>query len=88
MGAVIGVFSYSGKFSAAVAPLVSGRIKDTTGSLQGALYLPAGWVVVGMLFVALATESHPLLPGGAAYPPPKKPWPAKPSEGVGKALLD
>ena len=56
MGAVMGVFSFCGMSSAVVAPLVSGWIKDTTGSLEGALYLAAGLVVAGMIFAAMARD--------------------------------
>ena len=59
MGAVMGMFSFSGMSSAVVAPLVAGWIKDSTGSLQGALYLAAGVVLAGMVFAALAGESRP-----------------------------
>ena len=59
LGAVMGLFSFSGMSSAVAAPLVSGLIKDSTGSLQGALYLAAGLVLAGMVFAALARESRP-----------------------------
>ena len=57
MGSVLGVFSFAGMSSAVVAPLVSGWIKDTTGSLEGALYLAAGLVLAGMVFAALARDA-------------------------------
>jgi MFS family permease len=57
IGAVMGVFSFSGMSSAVVAPLISGWVKDTTGSLEGALVLAAALVLVGTVFAALAGEA-------------------------------
>lgn len=57
LGAAVGVFNLIGMSSAIVAPLVSGVVKDLTGSLTGAFYLGAVVVLVGMGFGALAEEA-------------------------------
>ncbi|MGI6603663.1 MAG: MFS transporter [bacterium] len=56
LGAAVGVFNLVGMSSAIVAPLVSGLVKDLTGSLTGAFYLGAAVVLVGMGFATLARE--------------------------------
>jgi MFS family permease len=48
LGAAIGVYSFSAMSSSVVAPLVSGWIKDQTGSLDGAFYLGALIVLAGV----------------------------------------
>ena len=57
MGAAVGVFNFAGMSSAVVAPLVSGIIRDLTGSLEGAFYLGAAVVLLGTLFVMRVEET-------------------------------
>ncbi len=57
LGAAVGVFNLVGMSSAVLAPLVSGLVKDITGSLSGAFYLGALIVLAGMVCTAVATES-------------------------------
>lgn len=57
LGAAVGVFNLVGMSSAVLAPLVSGLVKDITGSLSGAFYLGAIIVLAGMVCTAVATES-------------------------------
>ncbi len=58
MGAAVGIFNFSGMSSAVVAPLVSGLIRDLTGSLEGAFTLGALVVLAGTLFVARIPETR------------------------------
>lgn len=57
LGAAVGVFNLIGMSSAIVAPLVSGLVKDLTGSLTGAFYLGGAVVLLGTAFAALAREA-------------------------------
>lgn len=59
MGAAVGVFSFSAMSSAVIAPLLSGWLKDMTGSLVTAFYLGAGIVLAGVLFGVIAREVTP-----------------------------
>ena len=45
-----------GMSSAVIAPLISGLVKDMTGSLSGAFYLGALIVLVGMICTAITPE--------------------------------
>ncbi len=49
VSAAIGVYSFFSMSSAVVAPLVTGWIKDQTGTLEGAFYLGALVVLAGLL---------------------------------------
>ncbi|MDN5348393.1 MAG: hypothetical protein PWP65_1958 [Clostridia bacterium] len=57
MGTAMGFFNFSGMASAVVAPLVSGWLRDTTGTLTGAFYLAA--VIVLLACPALYFASEP-----------------------------
>jgi MFS family permease len=56
LSTAVGLFNFVGMTSAVIAPLISGRIKDLTGSFNGAFYLGAFVIFVGMLFCFLAKE--------------------------------
>lgn len=58
MGAAVGIFSFSAMSSAVIAPVVSGWLKDMTGSLVAAFYLGAGIVLAGVFFAVVAREGH------------------------------
>ena len=56
LGAAVVVFNLVGMSSAVIAPLISGLVKDMTGSLSGAFYLGALIVLVGMICTAITPE--------------------------------
>jgi MFS family permease len=56
LGAAIGVYSFSAMSSSVVAPLVSGWIKDQTGSLEGAFYLGTLIVLAGVALAWLTAD--------------------------------
>ncbi|MCL5110502.1 MAG: MFS transporter [Chloroflexi bacterium] len=57
IGSAIGVFSFCAISAAVVGPVLSGWIRDTTGSLEGALYLGAAVVGCGFLFALVPEET-------------------------------
>jgi MFS family permease len=57
MGAVIGVFNFFGMSSAVVAPVVSGLIRDWTGSLLYAFYVGAALIMLGFLLARGVPEA-------------------------------
>ncbi|NLG87221.1 MAG: MFS transporter, partial [Firmicutes bacterium] len=57
LGAAVGVFNLVGMSSAVIAPLISGLVKDLTGSLAGAFYLGALIVLAGMICTGVAQEA-------------------------------
>jgi len=57
LGAAVGVYNLVGMSSAIGAPMVSGLIKDLSGSLQVAFYIGSLVVFAGMICTALATEA-------------------------------
>lgn len=57
LGVAVGVFNLVGMSSAVIAPLVSGLVKDLTGSLAGAFYLGALIVLAGMICTGVAQET-------------------------------
>lgn len=58
MGAAIGIFSFAAISSAIIAPIVSGLVKDLTGSLQLAFYLASFVVLMGFVFILRTEEVH------------------------------
>lgn len=56
LGAAVGVFNLVGMSAAVIAPLVSGIVKDSTGSLAGAFYLGALVVLAGMVCAGITRE--------------------------------
>ena len=56
LGTAVGVFNLVGMSSAVIAPLISGLIKDITGSLVGAFYFGAAMVLIGTVCAAMAKE--------------------------------
>lgn len=56
MGAAMGIYSVAGMSSAIFAPLISGALRDATGSFAPALYLGAGIVASGLIFCAMCRE--------------------------------
>ena len=57
LGAAVGIFNLVGMSSAVIAPLISGMVKDLTGSLVGAFYIGALIVLAGMLCTGMAKEA-------------------------------
>ena len=57
VGSAIGVFSTCAISAAVVGPVLSGWIRDVTGSLEGAFYLGAGVVACGFLFALVPEET-------------------------------
>lgn len=57
IGSAIGVFSTCAISAAVVGPVLSGWIKDVTGSFEGALYLGAAVVACGFLFALVPEET-------------------------------
>ena len=57
IGSAIGVFSFFSISAAIVGPVLSGWIKDVSGSLEGAFYLGALVVLCGFLFVLVPEET-------------------------------
>ncbi|HHY36458.1 MAG TPA: MFS transporter [Firmicutes bacterium] len=58
LGAAVGVFNLVGMSSAVLAPLISGMVKDLTGSLVGAFYIGALIVLAGMICTGVAREAQ------------------------------
>jgi MFS family permease len=56
LGTAVGVFNFSGMMSAVVAPMVSGFIRDLTGSLVSAFYVAAIISLLGLFFVSMVDE--------------------------------
>jgi len=56
LGTAMGVFNFSGMMSAVVAPVVTGLIRDITGSLVAAYYVAALVSVLGGILVAFVSE--------------------------------
>jgi len=57
MGTAVSLFNFSGMLSSIVAPIISGWLKDITGSLQTSFYLGGVIVLLGTLFVAFVDET-------------------------------
>ncbi|NLK00361.1 MAG: MFS transporter [Clostridia bacterium] len=57
MGSALGLSTFVGMSSAVVAPVVSGLIKDITGSLEGAFYLGSFIVLLGLVFAVQVGET-------------------------------
>ncbi len=57
MGAVIGVFNFFGMSSAIVAPIISGLIRDWTGSLLYAFYVGAALIMLGFILARGVPEA-------------------------------
>jgi len=57
LGAAVGVFNLVGMSAAVIAPLISGMVKDMTGSLAGAFYLGALIVLAGMICTWITSET-------------------------------
>ena len=57
MGSAVALFNFCGMSSAIVAPIISGWLKDLTGSLQTSFYLGGAIVLLGTLFVAFVEET-------------------------------
>lgn len=57
LGSAVGVFNLVGMSSAVIAPLISGLVKDMTGSLAGAFYLGALIVLAGMFCTGVTREA-------------------------------
>jgi MFS family permease len=57
LGRTLGVMNFVGVFSGVLGPLVSGLIKDLTGSLAGAFWVGAALSAAGALLTLLARES-------------------------------
>jgi cyanate permease len=53
LGTAAGIFNFVGMTSAIVAPVISGIIKDITGSFNNAFYLGAFVVLIGTIFCFL-----------------------------------
>ncbi|MHB1652843.1 MAG: MFS transporter [Desulfitobacteriaceae bacterium] len=70
MGSAVALFNFCGMASSIIAPIVSGWIRDATGSLVTSFYLGGALVVLGAVFVAFVDET-------VGFKVPK---------GVGKAL--
>jgi MFS family permease len=58
LGAAVGVFNLVGMSAAVIAPLISGMVKDLTGSLAGAFYIGALIVLAGMICTGVAREAQ------------------------------
>ena len=52
----MGIFNFSGMMSAVVAPIITGFIKDVTGSLVAAYYVAAAISVLGGFLVMFVSE--------------------------------
>jgi len=57
LGSAVGIYNLVGMSSAIFAPLISGLVKDLTGSLSQAFFLGALVVLLGMVFVASTKET-------------------------------
>ncbi|NLO89469.1 MAG: MFS transporter [Clostridia bacterium] len=57
MGTATALFNFSGMLSSIAAPVISGWLKDITGSLQTAFYLGGVIVLLGTLFIAFVDET-------------------------------
>ena len=57
IGAAVGVFSFFGVSAAIVGPVLSGWIRDVSGSLEGAFYLGAIVVLCGFFFALAPRET-------------------------------
>ncbi len=57
MGTAIGVFSFISVLSAIVAPVITGWIRDLTGSLTGGFYLGAMVALLGFFFALVPGET-------------------------------
>ena len=58
MGTVIGVYNFFGMLSAVVAPVVSGLIRDWTGSLLYAFYVGAALIMIGFILARGVPEAE------------------------------
>lgn len=56
LGTAMGIFNFSGMMSAVVAPIITGFIKDVTGSLVAAYYVAAAVSVLGGFLVMFIRE--------------------------------
>ncbi len=56
LGTAMGVFNFSGMMSAVVAPVVTGFIRDITGSLVTAYYVAALVSILGGILVMFIKE--------------------------------
>lgn len=56
LGTAMGIFNFSGMMSAVVAPIITGFIKDVTGSLVAAYYVAAAISVLGGFLVMFVSE--------------------------------
>ncbi len=65
MGAAMGLFSLIAVASAVVTPVLSGLIRDLTGSLAGAFYLAAAITLLGAVLAALAPARNVYAGAGA-----------------------
>lgn len=57
IGTGIAIFNTFAVASSIVGPLLTGRVRDATGSLEGAFYVAAGVIAVGMLLALLPREA-------------------------------
>lgn len=57
MGTAVALFNFCGMASSIIAPIVSGWIRDATGSLVTSFYLGGALVVLGAVFVAFVDET-------------------------------
>ncbi|HHV82486.1 MAG TPA: MFS transporter [Tepidanaerobacter syntrophicus] len=56
LGTAMGIFNFSGMMSAVVAPIITGFIKDVTGSLVAAYYVAAAISALGGFLVMFVSE--------------------------------
>ncbi|WP_213996011.1 MFS transporter [Tepidanaerobacter syntrophicus] len=56
LGTAMGIFNFSGMMSAVVAPIITGFIKDVTGSLVAAYYVAAAISVLGGFLIMFVSE--------------------------------
>ncbi|HQA60655.1 MAG: MFS transporter [Tepidanaerobacteraceae bacterium] len=66
LGTAMGVFNFSGMMSAVVAPVVTGFIRDITGSLVAAYYVAALVSVLGGILVMFVSEEPQIFGKDAA----------------------
>lgn len=57
MGSAVALFNFCGMCSSIVAPVISGWLKDVTGSLQSSFYLGGAIVLLGTFFVMFVEET-------------------------------
>lgn len=66
LGTAMGVFNFSGMMSAVVAPVVTGFIRDITGSLVAAYYVAALVSIMGGILVMFVREEPKMFGHGTA----------------------